>query len=105
MMDRDVREEVRTASDVIVDEAVGCLLLTEIFNRVRPKHVAHQALSGWLAETVDLARDDELRNNLKKRSRSTYVTDIIECLEFGRETAVNAEELLVHDGSKRQSTE
>ena len=88
-----------------MDEAVGCLLLPEILDGVRPEDITHEALSGWLAETVDLARDDESRKNLQQRSRSTYVADIIECLEFGRKTAVNAEELLVHDGSKRQSTE
>ena len=51
-----VREEVRAATDVIVDEEVVCLFLTKLFERIGPQDVAHEAMCGWLAETVDLEK-------------------------------------------------
>lgn len=48
------REEVRAASDVVMDKAFVGLLLTEIFNRVRPENVAHETLSGRLTEAINL---------------------------------------------------
>jgi hypothetical protein len=50
-----IREKVRAASDVVVDEEVICLLLSKLLERVSPKNVAHQAMCGWFAETINLA--------------------------------------------------
>ena len=49
-----VGEEVGTAANVVVDKVFGSLFLTEFFQWVGPEDVAHESLSWWLTETVDL---------------------------------------------------
>jgi hypothetical protein len=50
-----IREKVRAASNVVVDEEIIRLLLPELLERVGPEDVAHQAVCGWFAETINLA--------------------------------------------------
>lgn len=49
-----VGEEVGASADVVVDEILGGLLLAELLEWVGPEDIAHESLSRWLAETVDL---------------------------------------------------
>jgi hypothetical protein len=49
-----IREEVRATPDVVVNEVFPGLLLSELFQRIRPENVAHEAMSWRFAETVDL---------------------------------------------------
>ena len=39
------------------------------------------------------------------RRTATYVTNIVEGMQLGRQATVNAEELFVHDSGKGQSAE
>ena len=50
-----IREEVGATSNVIVDEVLPSLFLAEFFQRICPEYVAHKAMSGWFAESVDLS--------------------------------------------------
>jgi hypothetical protein len=49
-----VREEVTAASDVIVYKELLRFLLSELFQRVRPENVAHEAVGWRLAKAVNL---------------------------------------------------
>jgi hypothetical protein len=49
-----VGEEVRASSNVVMDEEIGCFLLTKLFQWIGPEDVAHQALSGRFPETINL---------------------------------------------------
>ena len=49
-----IREEVRATSHMIVDEELSGLLLAELFQRICPKYVAQEAVSGRFMETIDL---------------------------------------------------
>lgn len=81
-----VRKEVRTASDVVVHKVLLRLLLSKVLERVCPKNIAHETVCGWLSETID-------------------ALEVLQGVKFGTETAVNAQELLVHYSSQGQSAE
>lgn len=79
-----VREEVRAAADMVVDKVLGgILLVSKVLERVRPENVAHEAVGGGLPEAVDR-------------------TKVVKGMELGGEAAVDAEELLVHNGGEGQ---
>jgi hypothetical protein len=52
---RDLREEIRATSHVIMQEALRCLFCSEVFDRVCPENIAHQTMCRWLAESIDLS--------------------------------------------------
>lgn len=81
-----VGEEVGATSHVVVDEALVGLFRTKVLEGVGPEDVAHETVCGGLAEAINAAK-------------------VIEGLELWRETTVNAEELLVHDGSEGKRAE
>lgn len=49
-----VREEIRAATDVVVDEEVVGLFLAKLLERISPQDVAHEAVCRGFAEAVDL---------------------------------------------------
>lgn len=49
-----VGEEVRTASDMVVDEILLRLFLTKVLQRVCPEKIAHETVGWWLSESVNL---------------------------------------------------
>ena len=80
---------------MIVDEVLSRLFLTELFQRICPKDVAHEAMSGRFTETVDLlwlALVSPIKPTLQ-----TYVLQVFKGVEFRAEATMYAEELLVHD--------
>lgn len=62
------------------------LFLSKFFQRIGPQEIAHQSMCGRLPEAVDLAQ-------------------VIKSVQLGRESTVNAEELLVHHSGQRERTE
>lgn len=51
-----IRKEVRASADVVVNKEVVGLLLTEFLEGISPENIAHEAVGGWLAETINLTR-------------------------------------------------
>lgn len=49
-----LREEIRAASDVVVNKVPAAPLLAEILTGVRPEQITHQAVGRRLSETVEL---------------------------------------------------
>ena len=69
-----------------MNEEVACLLLTEFLQRVGPENIAHQTVSGGFLKAIDSF-------------------DILKGVQLWAETAVDTEELLVHDRRQRQRAE
>jgi hypothetical protein len=97
-----IREEVRASSDVVVNKEVVGFLLPKLFEWVGPEDIAHQSVCGWLTETINL---DKLVKSKQLSTIATYALQIIQSVEFGAQTAVYAQELLVHDCGQRQCAE
>jgi hypothetical protein len=74
---------VRTTSDMVVNKKLVRLFLAIIFQWIRPKQVRHESVGGWLPEPID-------------------PVEIIQCIQFRRQTSMDAKELLVHHCSQRQ---
>ena len=81
-----VGEEERATPNVVMNETLLSLFLTKIFYGIWPEDIAHQALGWWFSESVKLS-------------------DVVQGVKIGGETAVNTEELFVHDCCQWQSTE
>lgn len=60
----DSRKEIRTTSNMIVDEAILILLVAELFQRIGPQQVTHEPMCWRLSESVDLL-DDGVNSNLR----------------------------------------
>lgn len=81
---------------MVVNEEIRSSLLSEFFQRVGPENIAHQAVSGGLAETVNLYRgQSRIATNI--RNSLAYTSKIIQGLELRTQSTVNAQELLVHN--------
>lgn len=104
---------------MVVDEALRVLLVAELLERVGPQDVAHEAVRRRLAEAVDLRAAGERlvnwgprkraraleRGGGRSREEGTHDAQVVERVELGREAAVDAQELLVHDGGERERAE
>ena len=97
-----VRKEVGTTSNVVVDKIFLRLLLTKVFQRIRPQYIAHEPMGRWFSKSVDL-RDVSIMQDVSLKC--TYALDILQGMQFRTQTAMNAEELLVHDSGKRERAE
>lgn len=62
------------------------LLIAIVLERIGPEQIAHGSIGRWLLEPVELA-------------------NIIERVNLGRESAMHAQELLIHEGGERQTVE
>jgi hypothetical protein len=71
---------------MVVHEVFLRLLLAKILERICPEEIAHEAMSGRLTEAVDALQ-------------------VLQSVKLRAETTVDAQELLVHDGGQRKSTE
>ena len=49
-----VREKVGATSNVVVHEEIVCFLLSKFFERIGPQDVAHKAVGGRFAESINL---------------------------------------------------
>lgn len=49
-----IREEVRAAADVVVDEKIISFLLSKLLEWISPENVAHEAMCRWFAESINL---------------------------------------------------
>ena len=85
-----------------MDEEVVGLLLTELLKGISPQNIAHEAVCGGFAETVDLRG---LARHIYRTLLATYALQIIECVKLGAKPTVYAQELLVHDSGEGQRTE
>lgn len=111
--EENARKEVGATADMVVHKAFVVLLVAKLFERVGPQDVAHQSVRRRLAETVDLefGGGRGVPNELKQletargRGGQTHGAQVVEGVEFGRQAAVDAQELLVHDSCERQSAE
>jgi hypothetical protein len=99
---RWIGEEVRAAANMIVNEELLRLFLSEFFQRISPEDVAHETVGWWFSEAIDL---QVLTENRFAEATTTYRLDIFESVQLGTQSTMDAEKLLVHDGSKRKSAE
>jgi hypothetical protein len=83
---------------VIVQEAICGLLRPKVLYRVRPKDITHQTLRWRFAESIELCGAGSVIMTKRRKTEKTYVSDIVESVEFWRETTVDTEELFVHHG-------
>ena len=97
-----IREEIRASADVVVDEEIVRFLLAELFERVSPKNVAHQAVGGRLPEAINLRM---VSDDYATLAVLTHALQIIQGVKLRAQAAVYAEKLLVHDCSQRQCAE
>lgn len=81
-----IREKVRTSTDIIVDEEIRSFFLTKFFERIRPEDVAHQPVGWGFAETVD-------------------TSEVVKSLQLRAQTAVDTQELFIHDGGQGKGAE
>lgn len=71
---------------MVVNEVFLRLLLSKLLQRICPEDVAHETVGGRLPEAVERL-------------------EVFESVQFGAQTTVDAEELLVHDRRQRQTAE
>lgn len=81
-----IREKVRATTDVVMDEEIRGFFLTKFFKGIRPEDVAHQPVGWRFAETVN-------------------TSEVIKSLQLGAQTAVDTQELFIHDGSQGKGAE
>jgi hypothetical protein len=84
---------------VVVNEEFAGFLLAELFQWICPENVAHKPVGRRLTEAIDLRGVSIFPVMLPV---VTYALEIIQCMQLGAQTAMNAKELLVHNGSERQ---
>ena len=89
---------------MVVDEVLGSLFLAKFFKWVSPKDVTHQAMSRGFAEAVDLGIMSVGLDEAGKQV-DTNVLEVFQRMQLRAQPPVNAEELLVHDGSQGQRAE
>ena len=64
-----IGEEIGAAPDVVVHKEFRCLLLAELLQWVGPEDIAHEAMSRWLAESINLQESVKTAVNI-----STWIT-------------------------------
>lgn len=90
---------------MIVNEQLGRLFRPKLFERISPENVTHQAMRGRFAESVDLRTgrvSHPYTSSISAGRMGAHRTKIIDRVELGRQTTMNAQELLVHDRRQRQ---
>lgn len=86
---------------MVMDEAFVCLFRAKVFQRVSPEQIAHKPVCWWLPEAIDLPCITRFRHcQCTNPNTRTYVSQVVQRLQLGRETAMDAEKLLVHDGAQ-----
>jgi hypothetical protein len=103
---RLVGEKVRAAAHVIVYEALRSFLLPKVLHGVRPEDITHKTGCRWLAEAIQLkGRTRKVWPMIRGTMGTTYVPNVIQGVQLGRKSSMDAEKLLIHDGGKGKCTE
>ena len=90
---------------MIMHEALRSLLLPKVLHRIGPKNVAHETRRWWLTEPIQLRKARELWVITANIVETTYVPNVVQGVKLGGKSSMDAEELLVHDGSEGKCAE
>lgn len=98
-----IGEKVWAATNMIMNKKLRGLFLTEFFQGVCPQNIAHESLRWWLPESINLRSSAIASDGFGSRHAHTF--EIFQRVQFGTQSSMYAQKLLVHDCCERQGTE